>query len=98
VLAPEIGEIIGGSQREERLAVLDAHMAECQIDRELYAPSLPASPRRQRGLDLLDAPKVFGGMRFTFEDEGFGHPSRATSRSVCSTVNGDRGVDARRRN
>ena len=28
VLAPGIGEIIGGSQREERLEVLDAHMAE----------------------------------------------------------------------
>jgi asparaginyl-tRNA synthetase len=37
VLAPGIGEIIGGSQREERLAVLDARMAECQIDREHYA-------------------------------------------------------------
>ena len=29
VLAPGIGEIIGGSQREERLAVLDARMVEC---------------------------------------------------------------------
>src|SRR5258708_4133710 len=28
VLAPGIGEIIGGSQREERLAVLDARMTE----------------------------------------------------------------------
>ena len=28
VLAPGIGEIIGGSQREERLDVLDARMAE----------------------------------------------------------------------
>lgn len=37
VLAPGIGEIIGGSQREERLAVLDARMAECGIDREHYA-------------------------------------------------------------
>ncbi len=37
VLAPGIGEIIGGSQREERLAVLDARMAERQIDREHYA-------------------------------------------------------------
>ncbi len=37
VLAPEIGEIIGGSQREERLAVLDRSMAECHIDREHYA-------------------------------------------------------------
>jgi asparaginyl-tRNA synthetase len=33
VLAPGIGEIIGGSQREERLDVLDARMAEIGIDR-----------------------------------------------------------------
>jgi asparaginyl-tRNA synthetase len=37
VLAPGIGEIIGGSQREERLDVLDARMAERGIDREHYA-------------------------------------------------------------
>ncbi len=36
VLAPGIGEIIGGSQREERLDVLDARMAELGIDREHY--------------------------------------------------------------
>ena len=37
VLAPGIGEIIGGSQREERLEVLDRSMAERGIDREHYA-------------------------------------------------------------
>jgi asparaginyl-tRNA synthetase len=37
VLAPGIGEIIGGSQREERLVVLDARMAECGIEWEPYA-------------------------------------------------------------
>jgi asparaginyl-tRNA synthetase len=37
VLAPGIGEIIGGSQREERLEMLDARMAECHIDPEHYA-------------------------------------------------------------
>jgi asparaginyl-tRNA synthetase len=37
VLAPGIGEIIGGSQREERLDMLDARMAERGIDREHYA-------------------------------------------------------------
>jgi asparaginyl-tRNA synthetase len=37
VLAPGIGEIIGGSQREERLQALDARMAELGIDREHYA-------------------------------------------------------------
>src|SRR5438128_6110652 len=41
VLAPGIGEIIGGSQREERLEVLDRSMAERGIDREHYAPTLP---------------------------------------------------------
>jgi asparaginyl-tRNA synthetase len=36
VLAPGIGEIIGGSQREERLDVLDERMAEHGVDREHY--------------------------------------------------------------
>lgn len=36
VLAPGIGEIIGGSQREERLDVLDARMAEVGVDAEAY--------------------------------------------------------------
>jgi tRNA synthetases class II (D, K and N) len=37
VLAPGIGEIIGGGQREERLTVLDQRMAERGIDQEQYA-------------------------------------------------------------
>src|SRR6266849_2252410 len=37
VLAPGIGEIIGGSQREERLDRLDARMTERHIDKEHYA-------------------------------------------------------------
>ena len=37
VLAPGIGEIIGGSQREERLDILDRSMAERGIDKEHYA-------------------------------------------------------------
>jgi asparaginyl-tRNA synthetase len=37
VLAPGIGEIISGSQREERLDVLDARMAELGIHHEHYA-------------------------------------------------------------
>jgi asparaginyl-tRNA synthetase len=36
VLAPGIGEIVGGSQREERLDVLSARMAEHGLDREAY--------------------------------------------------------------
>jgi asparaginyl-tRNA synthetase len=37
VLAPGIGEIIGGSQREERPDVLDRGVAERGIDQEHYA-------------------------------------------------------------
>jgi asparaginyl-tRNA synthetase len=37
VLVPGIGEIIGDSQREERLEVLDRTMAERGIDKEEYA-------------------------------------------------------------
>ncbi|WP_101758355.1 asparagine--tRNA ligase [Oceanicoccus sp. KOV_DT_Chl] len=36
VLAPGIGEIIGGSQREERLDVLDARMAEHDLANDLW--------------------------------------------------------------
>jgi asparaginyl-tRNA synthetase len=36
VLAPGIGEIIGGSQREERLDVLDSRLAEVGLDKEHY--------------------------------------------------------------
>ena len=36
VLAPGIGEIIGGSQREERLDILDSRIAEHDIDKEHY--------------------------------------------------------------
>jgi asparaginyl-tRNA synthetase len=47
VLAPGIGEIIGGSQREERLEALDRSRAERGIDWEHYAPTLTL--RRKRG-------------------------------------------------
>ena len=36
ILAPGIGELVGGSQREERLDVLDRRMAEMELDPELY--------------------------------------------------------------
>ena len=36
VLAPGIGEIVGGSQREERLEVLDSRLAKCGIDPKPY--------------------------------------------------------------
>lgn len=36
VLVPGIGELIGGSQREERLDVLDARLEECNVPKEDY--------------------------------------------------------------
>ena len=36
VLVPRVGEIIGGSQREERLSVLLARMEECELDPKEY--------------------------------------------------------------
>ncbi len=36
LLVPGIGELIGGSQREERLDVLEKRMAECGLDKEEY--------------------------------------------------------------
>jgi asparaginyl-tRNA synthetase len=36
VLAPGIGEIVGGSQREERLDVLDARIRETRLDPDVY--------------------------------------------------------------
>jgi asparaginyl-tRNA synthetase len=37
VLAPGIGEIIGGSQREERLDVLDRRLDEMHLDKQAYS-------------------------------------------------------------
>ena len=53
VLAPGIGEIIGGSQREERLDVLDARMDECAIDQAALRVVPGSAPLRHgaaRGL------------------------------------------------
>jgi len=36
ILVPRIGEIIGGSQREERLDVLEARMKEMNLPKEEY--------------------------------------------------------------
>ena len=36
ILFPKIGEIIGGSQREERLDVLERRMDEMGLDKEAY--------------------------------------------------------------
>jgi asparaginyl-tRNA synthetase len=37
VLVPGIGEIVGGSQREERLEILDARMTQAKLDKEHYS-------------------------------------------------------------
>lgn len=36
MLVPGIGEIIGGSQREERLEILETRMDECKLNKNLY--------------------------------------------------------------
>jgi asparaginyl-tRNA synthetase len=36
VLVPRVGELIGGSQREERLEVLERRIEECDMDKENY--------------------------------------------------------------
>jgi hypothetical protein len=67
VLAPEIGEIIGGSQREERLEILDTRMAEDGIDQEHYAPTLP-SPASEGWFNRRSPPTVL-------DNSAFGWPS-----------------------
>lgn len=36
VLVPKIGEIVGGSAREERLEFLDKRIEECHLEKEAY--------------------------------------------------------------
>ncbi len=36
MLVPGVGELIGGSQREERLDILDARMDECKLNKDAY--------------------------------------------------------------
>ena len=36
VLVPGIGELIGGSQREERIEKLDQRMDDCKLDKTIY--------------------------------------------------------------
>ena len=64
VLAPGIGEIIGGSQREERLDVLDARMAQFGLDPAHYelVPRFP--PLRHRAARRLrPGLRAAGGVR-----------------------------------
>ena len=53
ILVPKVGEIIGGSQREERLDVLEARMREQGLDpAELLVVSRPAPLRHRAALGL----------------------------------------------
>ena len=36
ILVPRIGEIIGGSAREENLEILDQRIEACKLDKEAY--------------------------------------------------------------
>lgn len=36
ILVPKVGEIIGGSQREERLDVLQRRIKECNLDPSVF--------------------------------------------------------------
>jgi asparaginyl-tRNA synthetase len=69
VLAPGIGEIIGGSQREERLEVLDRIMAERGIDQEHYAwdrdlRHYGTVPHAGFGRDAMPFPRISGNARY----------------------------------
>ena len=64
VLAPGIGEIIGGSQREERLDVLDARMDEVRLDkRALRLVSRPAPLRHGAARGIRARLRAHGRVR-----------------------------------
>ena len=57
VLVPKVGEIIGGSQREERLDVLEARMSEQDLDpAELLVVPRPAPLRHRAARRLRPGP------------------------------------------
>lgn len=67
VLAPRVGEIIGGSQREERLDILEIRMRECGLDPEAYGWYLDLRrfgtvPHAGFGLGLERAVQMITGM------------------------------------
>lgn len=67
VLAPRVGEIIGGSQREERLEILESRMRECGLDPDAYSWYLDLRrfgtvPHAGFGLGLERAVQMITGM------------------------------------
>jgi len=67
VLAPRVGEIIGGSQREERIDILEIRMRECGLDPEGYGWYLDLRrfgtvPHAGFGLGLERAVQMITGM------------------------------------
>ena len=73
VLAPGIGEIIGGSQREERLDVLDRRLAELNLDpKALLVVPRPAPLRHRAARRLRPRPRAHDHLR----DRHGEHPRR----------------------
>lgn len=58
LLVPGVGEIIGGSQREERLDVLTARMEELGLKKEDYSWYLDLAPVRR-----LQTCRLWAGIR-----------------------------------
>ena len=68
VLVPRVGEIIGGSQREERLEVLEQRMDEMGLDKEEYWWYLELTVQFVTGManirDVIPFPRVPGNAEF----------------------------------
>ena len=64
VLAPGIGEIIGGSQREERLDYLDRRLAEMHLDpKDVLVVSRPAPLRNCAACRIWARPRAHDHLR-----------------------------------
>ena len=78
LLVPGVGEIIGGSQREERLDILESRMDELGLDKEMYGWYLDL--RRYGGVKHAGYGLGFERM-ITHDHVSYGHeqhPGRAS--------------------
>ena len=95
VLAPGIGEIIGGSQREERLDVLDARLDEMKLPngRLLVVPR-PAPLRHRAARRLRPGLRAGGQLRHRHGEHPRRHPlpARAESRPTSERRRAERGI------